>query len=132
MRTLRTVEEMTAWAVSSKAEGSTIGLVPTMGALHAGHVSLLRALRPQVDQLVCSIFVNPLQFAQGEDLDSYPVDARGDARQCQEAGVDVVFAPTDLYSSGHDTRIQVGAIARRWEGAARPTHFEGVATVVAR
>ena len=92
----------------------------------------MEALRPEVDVLICSIFVNPLQFAQGEDLDAYPRDAAGDAVRCEEAGVDVLFSPDTMYAAGHDTRVAVGALARRWEGAARPTHFEGVATVVAR
>lgn len=132
MRIVRTVDEMTRWSLARRREGLTIGLVPTMGALHSGHVSLLRALRPQVDLLICSIFVNPLQFAEGEDLDAYPRDEDGDAAVCDAEGVDVVFMPDTMYAEGHDTRVTVGTISKRWEGAARPTHFEGVATVVAR
>jgi len=132
MLIVRTVDEMTRLAQTRRSEGLTVGLVPTMGSLHRGHLSLMKSLRPEVDVLICSIFVNPLQFAQGEDLDAYPRDAKGDTARCKEAGVDVVFSPDAMYPDGHDTRVTVGALARRWEGAARPTHFEGVATVVAR
>ena len=132
MLTLRTVDEMTRWAEARRAEGLCVGLVPTMGSLHRGHLSLMHALRPQVDVLVCSIFVNPLQFGQEEDLDAYPRDAQGDAARCEAAGVDVVFSPETMYPQGYDTRVTVGSLAVRWEGVARPTHFEGVATVVAR
>jgi pantoate--beta-alanine ligase len=132
MLTLRTVDEMTRWAEARRTEGLCVGLVPTMGSLHRGHLSLMHALRPQVDVLICSIFVNPLQFGQEEDLDAYPRDAQGDADRCEEAGVDVVFSFETMYPKGYDMMVIVGAFVVRWEGVARPTHFEGVATVVAR
>lgn len=114
--------------------GFCVGLVPTMGALHRGHRSLLDRARLQCDRLVATIFVNPLQFGPNEDLAAYPRDLEGDLRLCREAGVDAVFAPTpaQMYPAGFCSRIAVGAAAEGMEGAVRPGHFEGVATVVAR
>ena len=110
----------------------TTGLVPTMGALHDGHRALLRAARTENDRVVMSLFVNPTQFAAGEDFDRYPRDERRDRRIADEEGVDEVFAPTveQMYPAGFSTRVEVGAVGERFEGAARPGHFAGVATVV--
>ncbi|MFD1858949.1 pantoate--beta-alanine ligase [Aeromicrobium camelliae] len=114
----------------------TIALVPTMGALHDGHLQLMKHARPLADTLVASIFVNPTQFAPGEDLDSYPRTFDEDVERCAEAGVDVVFAPTVdvMYPDGLDAGVSVdpGPLGQILEGAARPTHFRGVLTVVAK
>jgi pantoate--beta-alanine ligase len=109
-----------------------VGLVPTMGALHDGHRALLRAARAECDRVVMSLFVNPTQFGPGEDLDRYPRDEAGDRAIAAEEGVDEVFAPTvsDMYPAGFATAVSVGDLGRRFEGAERPGHFDGVATVV--
>jgi pantoate--beta-alanine ligase len=110
----------------------TTGLVPTMGALHDGHRALLRKARAENDRVVMSLFVNPTQFAAGEDFDRYPRDEQRDRRIAAEEGVDEVFAPTveQMYPEGFATRVEVVGVADRYEGAARPGHFAGVATVV--
>lgn len=110
------------------------GLVPTMGALHDGHRSLIDRARAECDRVVVSVFVNPLQFAAGEDLGGYPRDLARDVELCRAAGVDVVFAPDDdaMYPAGFCSRVAVGREAEGMEGALRPEHFAGVATVVAR
>lgn len=114
----------------------TVALVPTMGALHDGHLQLMKHARPLADRLVASIFVNPTQFAPGEDLDAYPRTFDEDVERCAEAGVDVVFAPTVdvMYPDGLDAGVSVdpGPLGQILEGAARPTHFRGVLTVVAK
>lgn len=132
LRTITDPDVVQRWAGGCHAEGHTIGLVPTMGFLHAGHASLMARLRPQVDQLVVSIYVNPLQFGPGEDLDRYPRDPEGDAAVCAEQGVDVVFMPTDLYPDGFSTSVSVHGLTEGLCAASRPGHFEGVATVCAR
>jgi pantoate--beta-alanine ligase len=108
------------------------GLVPTMGALHEGHRALLRAARQENDRLVMSLFVNPAQFGPDEDFDRYPRDAERDRSIAAQEGVDEVFAPdvADMYPPGFSTAVDVGAVATRFEGAFRPGHFAGVATVV--
>ena len=110
-----------------------IGLVPTMGWLHVGHVSLVDRARAESATVVVSIFVNPRQFGQSADFARYPRNEARDLAMCEAAGVDVVFAPSvdEVYPPGFDTRVSVGAIAGPLEGAARPGHFDGVATVVA-
>jgi len=132
MHTLLSNEEMSAWAADQRGQGRTIGFVPTMGFLHEGHVSLMTTLRPRVDRLVVSIFVNPLQFGPGEDLDSYPRDPERDAAMCREAGVDALFVPAALYPKPFRTSVGVSSLTERWCGSSRPTHFDGVTTVVAR
>ena len=127
-----TNEAMVAWSQSRRRDGRTIGLVPTMGFLHRGHMSLMALLRPLVDDLVVSIYVNPLQFGPGEDLDCYPRDTEGDLAKCQQQGVDCVFVPQDIYPDGFCTSVAVGGLTSGLCGADRPTHFEGVTTVVAR
>jgi len=127
---VRTAAELRA------ATSGTVALVPTMGALHDGHVSLMRHARPLAETLVVSIFVNPTQFAPGEDLDAYPRTFDEDLARCEAAGVDVVFAPTveEMYPAGLEGTVAVdpGPIATILEGAQRPTHFRGVLTVVAK
>jgi pantoate--beta-alanine ligase len=125
---------MAAWSQTLSREGVTVGLVPTMGALHAGHRALIRAARLQCDAVVVSIFVNPAQFGPREDLSRYPRQLHRDQALCRAEGVDVVFAPetTAMYPEGFQTVVSVPGIARSWEGMARPTHFQGVATVVAK
>ncbi|MHB8146373.1 MAG: pantoate--beta-alanine ligase [Vulcanimicrobiaceae bacterium] len=111
-----------------------IGLVPTMGALHDGHLALVRRAREECVAVVASVFVNPLQFAAGEDLDRYPRDFEGDREKLARSGVDILFAPPAeaMYPAGFSTSIDVGAPGASFEGIARPTHFRGVATVVAK
>ncbi|MEM6329580.1 MAG: pantoate--beta-alanine ligase [Planctomycetota bacterium] len=115
-----------------RAAGQTVGLVPTMGALHAGHLSLVEAARRECDAVVVSVFVNPTQFGPGEDLDRYPRDLERDRRLLAEVGADVVFAPAAeaMYPPGSGTTVDAGPVAAAWEGADRPDHFRGVATIV--
>lgn len=119
----------------ARRDGGTVGLVPTMGYLHEGHASLMVAARQECDLVTATIFVNPLQFAPTEDLASYPRDLERDLATAGQAGVDVVFAPSgsEMYPHGNVlTEVAVPELARRWEGASRPGHFAGVATVVAK
>jgi pantoate--beta-alanine ligase len=117
-----------------RRDGARIGFVPTMGYLHDGHASLMRAAAAECDVAVASIFVNPLQFAAGEDLSSYPRDLGRDLAIADEAGVAHVFAPSaaEMYPEPVLTTVSVAEITARFEGASRPTHFAGVATVVAK
>jgi pantoate--beta-alanine ligase len=114
--------------------GLTIALVPTMGALHAGHMALVDAARERADRVVASIFVNPLQFGPSEDLDRYPRQEAEDARLLEHHGCDLLWMPTaaQLYPPGFATTVSVSGVSERWDGAARPGHFAGVATVVAK
>ncbi|MEC7949306.1 MAG: pantoate--beta-alanine ligase [Myxococcota bacterium] len=121
-----------AEALRRRARGERIGFVPTMGFLHAGHTSLMDIARERCDWLVVSIFVNPLQFAPEEDLAQYPRDPEGDAAQCRQHGVDAILQPRELYAEGHGTRVNVTGPTQGLCGADRPSHFEGVTTVVAR
>ncbi len=134
MRVLRSPSQVSRWTGRHRREGVTIGLVPTMGALHAGHRALIRAARLTCDAVVVSIFVNPAQFGPREDLARYPRPFRADLELCRKAGVDLVFAPSvgAIYPPGFGTEVRVPALAARWEGAARPHHFPGVATVVTK
>ena len=118
--------------LASKRTGKTIGFVPTMGFLHEGHASLMAQARPQCDILVVSIYVNPLQFAPTEDLDTYPRDPERDEKICAEQGVDIIFRPENLYSPNHVTYVRVEELSKNLCGESRPSHFEGVSTVVAR
>ena len=121
-------------ALGPLRSGSGIGFVPTLGALHAGHISLLDKARAECDAVVMSIYVNPLQFAPSEDFGRYPRSEAADLSVAKDAGVDVAFLPDDaeMYPTGRSTTVDVGPIARVLEGASRPGHFEGVATVVAK
>jgi len=134
MKIIRSPAAMTAWSEGLRREGVTIGFVPTMGALHEGHRSLIREARLLCDALVVSIFVNPTQFGPQEDLAKYPRPISHDRVICRQEGVDVCFEPTAeaMYPAGFQTTVTVHAVARRWEGEARPHHFAGVATVVTK
>jgi pantoate--beta-alanine ligase len=114
--------------------GQTIALVPTMGALHAGHMALVEAARAAADRVVASIFVNPLQFGANEDLDRYPRQEAEDAKLLEHHGCDLLWVPTaaQLYPPGFATKVSVSGVSERWDGAVRPGHFAGVATVVAK
>ncbi|MEM8746450.1 MAG: pantoate--beta-alanine ligase [Actinomycetota bacterium] len=125
---------MRAWSTAIAATGKTIGFVPTMGALHTGHLSLVADAAERCDEVVVSIFVNPLQFNEAADFDSYPRPIDDDVEACREAGVAAVYAPTGaaMYPAGHQTRVVPGALADAMEGPGRPGHFEGVLTVVTK
>lgn len=133
-RLVRDPAEFAALCTAWQQGGCSVGLVPTMGALHAGHQSLMRIARGQCDRTAATIFVNPLQFAPGEDFAAYPRTLERDLQLCREADVDVVFAPepAQMYDPDFCSNVAVGAAATTMEGAIRPTHFQGVATVVAR
>ena len=134
MRTIRSLAAMTAWNQALQREGVSIGLVPTMGALHAGHRTLIRKARLSCDAVVVSLFLNPRQFGSGEDLSRYPRQPKADAALCRAEGVDVLFAPSraSMYPAGYQTSVSVRELTKRWEGAHRPGHFEGVTTVVTK
>ena len=134
MQIIDTIEEMQQTAASLKLSGKSIAFVPTMGYLHEGHASLLREGRKQGDILVLSIFVNPIQFGQNEDLDRYPRNMEGDCRIADECGVDIVFTPgsAGMYPPGFQTSITVRELSQPLCGASRPGHFDGVATVVTK
>jgi pantoate--beta-alanine ligase len=128
------IAEVRAACDAARAAGQTVGFVPTMGALHEGHLALARAARRRASYVVASIFVNPTQFGPNEDLSRYPRDLDGDVAKLASAGVDAVFVPTvgEIYPTGEQTRVRVGSVAEPLCGAFRPGHFEGVATVVAK
>jgi len=133
MRTIRTVAEMRAWLGNVRAEGRSVGLVPTMGAFHAGHHSLMQAAREEQDSVVVSLFVNPAQFNDTHDLAAYPRTEANDAAEAADLGVDVLFAPpvSEIYPDGFATTVQVTGLSEVFEGAERgPGHFAGVCTVV--
>ena len=134
MDIVESVQEMQQRMASVRASGKTIAFVPTMGFLHEGHLSLLNEGRHRGDVLVLSIFVNPTQFGQGEDFEDYPRNLPKDCALAEEAGVDVVFAPTAaaMYPSGYATEVNVGGLTAGLCGASRPTHFRGVCTVVTK
>jgi pantoate--beta-alanine ligase len=132
MDIFKTTGEMHGWSARQGREGKTIAFVPTMGALHQGHLSLLREGRRRADRLILSIYVNPTQFGPTEDLGSYPRDLDGDLKKAREEGVDAVFLPTDqvMYAENYRTYVTVEDLAQSLCGQRRPTHFRGVATVV--
>ena len=139
MRRIDTVAELRDVLDAERAAGRRVGFVPTMGYLHEGHVSLMRAARAEADVVVTSIFVNPLQFAAHEDLDDYPRDLERDASLAEGAGVDLLFVPSvaEMYPDPVPggllaTTVSVAGVSEHMEGASRPTHFAGVATVVAK
>jgi pantoate--beta-alanine ligase len=135
MRTIRTIAEMRAYLHNARAQGRSIGLVPTMGAFHAGHHSLMRAARSNQDEVVVSLFVNPAQFNDTADLAAYPRTEEQDAAEAADLGVDVLFAPPDseIYPAGFATSVQVKGLSEVLEGAERgASHFAGVCTVVSK
>ena len=134
MQSIREVPQLTAALTALRAGGKSLALVPTMGALHAGHMSLIEEARRKADRVVASIFVNPLQFGENEDLDRYPRQEAKDGVMLEEAGCDLLWLPAaaDIYPPGFATTISVKGLSDRWEGEARPGHFDGVATVVAK
>jgi pantoate--beta-alanine ligase len=130
---VRDADALRAQLALTRERGLRVGLVPTMGALHAGHLALVHEARRHAQRVVVTIFVNPTQFGPGEDFTRYPRDLEGDLKKCASAGADLVFSPEDpsaLYPAGDETRIRVPETAKHLEGAFRPHHFEGVATVV--
>ena len=134
MEVLRTVAGLRQWSRDERNGGNTIGIVPTMGALHAGHASLIRAAAAACERVAVSIFVNPTQFGPSEDYARYPRTFEADCALAQAEGADAVFAPTveELYPAGGTTFVEVEGLGNRLDGASRPGHFRGVATVVAK
>lgn len=134
MQIITSVSEMQSLAGQLRAQGKNIGLVPTMGALHAGHLSLVKIAKDRAAVVVVSIFVNPTQFGPSEDFNKYPRPIDADVAACEAAGVDYVFnpSPEEIYPKGYSTYVMEEHIAKPLEGASRPTHFRGVTTVVAK
>lgn len=126
--------EMQTLALEARESGRRIGVVPTMGYLHEGHLSLMRYARPLCDLLVVSIYVNPTQFGAGEDLDAYPRDMERDLTLCRGEEVDIVFCPSDagMYAPDHSVYVEESQLSRGLCGASRPTHFRGVTTIVTK
>ena len=134
MQLVTAIADLRAWVRGRRAAAERIALVPTMGALHEGHLALVDEARRRADRVVMSLFVNPLQFGPAEDLTRYPRDLAGDRALAASRGVDVLFAPDTaaMYPSDSEVRVVPGPTADRWEGASRPGHFAGVLTVVAK
>ena len=132
MQIIRRLEELGP-ALEALRRNGTLALVPTMGALHAGHLALVAEAKRRADRVAATIFVNPTQFGPGEDLDRYPRQEQADAAMLEAAGCDLLWLPQveDIYPAGLATTVRVGGLSDRWEGEARPGHFDGVATVVA-
>ncbi|MDD5174530.1 MAG: pantoate--beta-alanine ligase [Candidatus Omnitrophica bacterium] len=134
MKTIENISRMSTFAKMMKKEGKSIGLVPTMGYLHDGHLSLVKAAKKHTDVVVMSIFVNPIQFGPKEDFEEYPRDLKHDEEMAREAGVDVIFHPLlkDIYPEGYATYVTVEKLTSNLCGESRPGHFRGVATVVTK
>lgn len=134
MKTIENISGMTTFVKMMKKEGRSIGLVPTMGCLHEGHMSLVRAAKKHTDVVVMSIFVNPIQFGPKEDFEKYPRDQKRDEELAGDAGVDVIFYPSlkDMYPEDYATYVAVEALTKNLCGKSRPGHFRGVATVVTK
>lgn len=134
MKTVNTIAEVRDTVKAWKREGLTVGLVPTMGYLHEGHKSLMDAARKQCDKVVVSIFVNPMQFGPGEDLESYPRDMERDTAVCEAAGVDLIFhpAPSEMYEDDFSSFVDMNTLTGNLCGKTRPIHFRGVCTVVSK
>jgi pantoate--beta-alanine ligase len=131
---VKTADELRAACNRARSEGRRVGFVPTMGALHEGHLGLVRDAKKRAEFVVCSIFVNPTQFGPNEDFARYPRELEGDVRKLEQAGCDLVFAPeaSAMYPKGEQTRVRVAALTDHLCGPHRPGHFEGVTTVVAK
>lgn len=134
MQIIRRLSDLGPALLPWREAGQTIALVPTMGALHAGHIALIEAAKAETDRVIASIFVNPLQFNDQADLARYPRQEAEDARKLEDAGCDLLWLPTaeQFYPDGFATTISVAGVSERWEGEHRPGHFDGVATVVAK
>jgi pantoate--beta-alanine ligase len=134
MDILQTVVELRRWSRARRASGRVVGLVPTLGALHAGHASLIRTARRERDAVAVSIFVNPTQFGPDEDFTRYPRTFEADCKLAEAEGADVIFAPQveEIYPDGTITFVEVEGLSDRLDGASRPGHFRGVATVVSK
>ena len=134
MKIIRLIKEMSNFSCLSRQKGKTIGFIPTMGALHAGHLSLIRCARKENDLVVVSIFVNPSQFGPKEDFKKYPRNLKKDAALCKNEGVDVIFYPlvTGIYPAGFKTYVEVKELSDMLCAKSRPGHFKGVATVVTK
>ena len=134
MQIIRRLSDLRPALLPWRQAGEKIALVPTMGALHAGHLALIEAARTEADRVIASIFVNPLQFNDKNDLARYPRQEEADAEKLEEAGCDLLWLPTaeQFYPEGFATTISVAGVSERWEGEHRPGHFDGVATVVAK
>ena len=134
MQTVRDLESLRAEIASFREKGETIALVPTMGALHDGHMALIEAAKTRADRVVASIFVNPRQFGPNEDLDAYPRKELADAAMLQAAGCALLWLPPVevMYPEGYATNVSVSGVTEMLDGAARPGHFDGVATVVSK
>lgn len=132
MKTSTSIEETRAASRAATAAGKTVGVVPTMGALHAGHVSLMEIAREKCDFVIGTIFLNPTQFGPNEDLDKYPRTLKDDLQKCENAGVDFIFHPNveAMYPAGADTFVEVDQLSRVHEGEHRSGHFRGVTTIV--
>jgi len=134
VREIASIKQLRSWRAAQRAAGRRVALVPTMGYLHEGHLALVDEARRRADTVALSIFVNPLQFGPNEDLDRYPRDLPRDRALSEARGVDVLFAPSveTMYPPGTEVRVTAGETGERWEGAARPGHYTGVLTVVAK
>lgn len=134
MEQITDITTLRAWIASRRRAGQRIGLVPTMGALHQGHLSLVDEARQRSDAVIMTLFVNPLQFGPNEDFTRYPRDLERDHRLAADRGVDLLFAPTveAMYPPGAEIRVVPGETAARWEGEVRPGHFAGVLTIVSK
>ena len=134
MKTIENISRMSTFVKIMRKEGKSIGLVPTMGYLHEGHLSLVKAAKKHTDVVVMSIFINPIQFGPKDDFEKYPRDLKHDEEMAREAGVDVIFYPSvkDMYPEGYATYVTVEKLTGGLCGESRPGHFRGVATVVAK
>ena len=134
MKIFRTVKEMQAFSREQKKAGKVIGLVPTMGALHEGHLTLMRTAKAACDVVIASVFVNPTQFGPNEDFEAYPRDLNKDAALCEEAGADLIFhpEPEEMYPDGFCSSVNMTGLTDALCGKSRPIHFQGVCTVVSK
>lgn len=134
LKIVRTVKELRTATQKARAQGDRIGLVPTMGALHHGHLSLVDQIAPVAETIVVSIFVNPSQFGEGEDFQAYPRNEAEDVKKLSGTNASIVYIPgvDEMYPEGDTTTVSVGGISENFEGAVRPGHFDGVATVVSK